>query len=221
MPGALQGTPIVTIIRLASDGLMSYCYESCGCHYPKLSVSPVAGQSMHMLDHILEIVTGRDDIERMADKGDPVQLRSYLEKRQLWIPARPRRFFEAANCTQEEFREATEPQRQRAQENDVGQCEIADSRMATGASVREALCEMAFEPWVLERDGQKRLPAFSSLAKLEEFSEAMSRQLGKVFPLPTMEALLPEVAAALGVDVVELNLFSERSWEIEVSRAAK
>lgn len=75
-----------------------------------------------------------------------------------------------------------------------------------------------FEPWILELDGMKRLPTFSSKEKMNNFSKAVSQQLNSVFSLGAAEVLLWEVTKQLDIDFVDLNLYSEKSWEIEVKR---
>jgi len=54
-----------------------------------------------MIAKILEILTGKDDLERVAYKEDLALLNAYLKKRRLWIPQRPKRFLDAASLTQE------------------------------------------------------------------------------------------------------------------------
>jgi hypothetical protein len=68
----------------------------------------------------------------------------------------------------------------------------------------------------LESDGKKSLPAFSSTKKLEAFSATMSKELNKVFWLGYFEVLLADIAENVDVDVVILNAFSSKSWEIAI-----
>ncbi len=70
------------------------------------------------------------------------------------------------------------------------------------------------ELWILEVDGKKRLPAFSSQKKMEAFSARMSQDLNKVFSLGCFEALLADITKQADIDFVDLNLFSQKSWEI-------
>lgn len=70
------------------------------------------------------------------------------------------------------------------------------------------------ELWILEIDGKRRLPAFSSQKKMEAFSAKMSKNLNKVFSLGCIEVLLSDVVKAADIDFVDLNLFSQKSWEI-------
>ena len=78
----------------------------------------------------------------------------------------------------------------------------------------EQLSSEQFEPWILEVDGKKRLPAFSSRRKMEAFAGKISRELDKVFGLGCVEVLLDDVTRHLDIDFVDLNLFSQKSWEI-------
>ena len=73
-----------------------------------------------------------------------------------------------------------------------------------------------FEPWILEMDGKKRLPVFSSVKKLEMFSAVMAKNAQKVFSVGYVEILLADVAGQCELDFVDLNLFCEKSWEIGV-----
>lgn len=84
---------------------------------------------------------------------------------------------------------------------------IEEESMALSGDVR---------PWILENDGSQRLPVFSSQKRMEAFSSAISRHLGKVFGLGCFQALLFDVTESLNIDVVELNPFSEKSWEISL-----
>jgi hypothetical protein len=111
-----------------------------------------------MLARILEIVTGKDDVERVASRQDLRALNAYLKKRRLWIPRKPKRFLDVATFTPEQLVEAL---RQEAEE----------------------LAGESFEPWVMEIEGKKRLPAFSNLKKMEIFSGKVSKELDKVFGL--------------------------------------
>ena len=144
-----------------------------------------------MFARILEKLTGKDDLERVAYKEDLGLLNEYLKTRRLLIPKRPRRFLDAATLTQEDWMELIEQ----------------ESRELGGDQ---------FELWILEVDGKKRLPAFSSQKKMEEFSGIMSKRLDKVFALGCIEILLADVIKNLDVDFIDLNLFSQKSWEIGV-----
>ena len=84
------------------------------------------------------------------------------------------------------------------------------------ASEAKELADAPFEAWVLEVDGKKRLPAFSSQKRMEIFTKTMSEDLNKVFALGGGEVLLSDIVKDLDVDFVDLNLFSEKSWEIGV-----
>jgi hypothetical protein len=58
-----------------------------------------------MLTKLFEMITGKDDLERVAYREDLGQLRAYLKTRRLWIPRRPRRFLDAASFTPEDLLE--------------------------------------------------------------------------------------------------------------------
>lgn len=139
-----------------------------------------------MFGKMLEKMTGKDDLERVAYKEDLDQLNAYLKTRRVLIPRRPKRFLDAVNFTQEQLMEQI---RKDAQE----------------------LSSTPFEPWVLEVDGKKRLPAFSSLQRMKDFGGKISQQLNKVFSLGGAEFLLADVTKNLDIDFVDLNLFSQKS----------
>jgi hypothetical protein len=144
-----------------------------------------------MIAKLLELITGKDDLERVAYREDLGQLNAYLKTRRLLIPRRPGRFLDAANFTQEELLDLIR--------------EEAD-----------ALAGDDFEPWVLEVDGKRRLPAFSSQKKMTAFSAKVSQQIDKVFSLGCGEILLGTVVKAVNIDFIDLNPFSPKSWEIAV-----
>ena len=144
-----------------------------------------------MLAKLLELITGKDDLERVAYRGDLKQLNAFLEKRQLLIPRRPKRFLEAVSFTPEELLEL----------------------------MREETEELAgdpFEPWILEIEGKRRLPAFSSQKKMVIFSGKISQQMDKVFSLGCAEILLKDVVKSLDIDLIDLNPLCPRSWEIGI-----
>ena len=142
-----------------------------------------------MLAKILELITGKDDLERVAYKEDLGLLNEYLRTRRLLIPKRPRRFLDAATFTQEELLELLRDE-------------------------TEELEGEPFEPWVLEIDGKQRLPAFSSQKKIIIFSGKISKQLDKVFTLGCAEILLHDLPGSMNIDFIDLNPFSPKSWEI-------
>src|ERR1043166_9845486 len=111
-----------------------------------------------MIARLLEMATGKDDLERVAYKDDLELLKEYLKKLPVWIPKKPTRFLNAATFTQEQLMALIQ----------------ADSKELAGDH---------FEPWILELEGKKRLPAFSSQKKLEVFSARRSQEMNKVFPL--------------------------------------
>ncbi len=147
-----------------------------------------------MLAKLIETITGKDDLERVAYKENVGQLNEYLKTRRILIPRKPQRFLDASSYTQEELLEQIRKD-------------------------AEELSDAPFEPCVLDVDGKKRLPAFSSLKKVEIFSSKMAHRMNKVFGVGCGEVLLATVARDLDVDFVDLNLFSEKSWEIEVRKA--
>ena len=137
--------------------------------------------------------TEPDDLERVAAQDDLQRLTEYLATRRVLIPRRPRRLLDAANFTQDQLLE----------------------------QIRQDAHDMKhapFEPWILELDNMKRLPVFSSKERAHAFSRTISRHLSKVFSLACCEVLLWEFTKSLDVDFVDLNLYSEKSWQIEVKR---
>jgi hypothetical protein len=145
-----------------------------------------------MLAKILEFITGKDDLERVAYREDLKQLKSYLKRRRIWIVRKPKRFLNADNVIEEELIELI---RKGAQELD----------------------SEPFEPWILEVDGKRRLPVFSSEKRAQVFSGKISQQLNKVFGLGLAEVLFEDVTK-LDIDFVDLNLFCQKSWEIGVRK---
>ena len=139
------------------------------------------------------MVTGKDDLERVASKDNLQQINEYLKKRRVFVPKKPARFLDAATLTEKNLLELIE---QESKELDADQ----------------------FELWILDVDGKKRLPAFSSQKKMEVFSAKMSKSLDKVFSLGCVEVLLADVTNGLDIDYVDLNLFSKKCWEIGVKK---
>ncbi len=144
-----------------------------------------------MIGKLIEKVTGKDDLERVAYKEDLDLLNEYLKSRCLLFPIRPTRFLDAADFTQEQLMELVEQ----------GTKDLAGDQ---------------FDLWILGIDSKNRLPAFSSQKKMEAFSAIMSKQLDKVFSLGCIEILLADIVKDLDVDFVDLNLFSQKSWKIDV-----
>jgi len=134
-----------------------------------------------------------DDLEQVAYKGDLALLNECLKTRPVLVARRPRRFLEAANFTREQLLEQIKKDAQEIK--------------AT-----------PFEPWILELDGKRRLPVFSSRPKLQNFAAKISQNMDKVFSLVGGEGLLREVIHGLEIDFVDLNLFSEKSWEIDIQK---
>jgi hypothetical protein len=153
----------------------------------------VSSRHSIMIARILEKLTGKDDLERVAYQEDLALLNAYLKKRRVFIPQRPRRFLDAATFTQEQLMEQIRK----------------DS---------EQLSSEQFEPWILEVDGKKRLPAFSSQEKMTAFASRMSQDMNKVFGLGCISILLEDVTKQVDIDFVDLNLFSKKSWEIGIGK---
>jgi hypothetical protein len=146
-----------------------------------------------MIAKILEKLTGKDDLERVAYKEDLALLNAYLKKRHVFVPQRPKRFLDAATFTQEQLMEQIRK----------------DS---------EQLGSDQFEPWILEVDGKKRLPIFSSQDRMQAFAAKISQDMNKVFGLGCIAILLENVTKHVDVDFVDLNPFSKKSWEIGIVR---
>ncbi len=146
-----------------------------------------------MIAKLIEKITGKDDLERVAYRENLAELNTYLKKRPVFIPQRPKRFLDAANFTQEQLLEQIRK----------------DSEQLAGDQ---------FEPWILEVDGKKRLPAFSSQEKMTAFASRMSKELNKVFSLGCVQILLENVTKNVEVDFVDLSLFSQKSWEIGIGK---
>ena len=144
-----------------------------------------------MFKKVIEIITGKDDLERVAHKEDIGALNALLETRPVVVPRRPKHFLDLETFTQEKFQEIILKEAQ-------------------------ALADAEFEPWVLERDGKRRLPVFSSQKKMEVFSATLSKELRKVFGLGSAEVLVETLKDTLDLDFIDLNPFSEKSWEIAV-----
>ncbi|MEK6743381.1 MAG: hypothetical protein AABZ15_07225 [Nitrospirota bacterium] len=142
-----------------------------------------------MLSKLIEVVSGKDDLERIAFKDDLSALNRYLKTRRVLIPRRPKRFLEVSGLTQDQLLEMIQKE-------------------------SEDLAGVEFDPWVLEADGKRRLPAFSSQKKLEVFSKKISQEMNKVFALGSAEVLIDDIKKGLDLDFIDLNLFSENSWEI-------
>src|SRR5712664_3706340 len=102
-----------------------------------------------MIAKILEKLTGKDDLERVAYKEDLALLNSYLKKRPVFVPQRPKQFLDAAIFTQEQL---------------IEQIRKDSEQLSSGH----------FEPWILEVDGRKRLPVFSSQERMQAFASRIS-----------------------------------------------
>ena len=145
-----------------------------------------------MIAKIFEKLTGKDDLERIAYKEDLALLNAYLKKRPVFVPQRPKRFLDAAIFTQEQLMEQIRK----------------DS---------EQLASDQFEPWILEMDGKKWLPVFSSQERMQAFASRISQDMNKVFGLGCISILLENVTKHVDVDFVHLNPFSKKSWEIGIA----
>lgn len=146
-----------------------------------------------MFSKLIECLSGKDDLERIAYKGDFATLNAYLKTRRVLVPRRPQRFLDASNFTQEQLLEMVQKE-------------------------SEDLAGDTFDPWVLELDGKRRLPVFSSQKKLELFAEKLTKQMNKVFSLGGAEFLIDDIVKGLDLDFVDLNLFTGKSWEISVRK---
>ena len=146
---------------------------------------------MTLISGLLEKITGRDDLERIAASNDAALLDRYLEKRRLFFPKRPRQFLDPAVLTQDELMRLIQEEGE----------ETAGDQI---------------EFWILEIAGKRRLPAFSSLKRAKAFSVRMSLDLNKVFGLGCLEMLLPHALKYVDVDCVDLNPLSKQSWELAV-----
>jgi hypothetical protein len=146
-----------------------------------------------MIGKLIEWVTGKDDLERIAYRNDVAQLNQFLKSRPVMVPQRPRRFLDAASMSAEQLLEQT--------------------RLDL-----EQLNSVPFEPWILNTGGKRRLPVFSSEARAGAFSERISREMNKVFSLGCITILLDDMLSQIDVDFVDLNLFSKKSWEIDVAK---
>jgi hypothetical protein len=146
-----------------------------------------------MINKLLQKMTGKDDLERVAYKEDLALLNAYLKKRPVFVPQRPKRFLDAATLTQEQLMEQIRK----------------DS---------EQLSKDQFEPWILEVDGKRRLPIFSSQERMQAFACKISQDMNKVFSLGCISILLENVTKHVEVDFVDLNAFSQKSWEIGIGK---
>ena len=143
-----------------------------------------------MINKMFEVLTGKDDLERVASKDDRALLDEYLKSRRILVPQEPTRFLDSLNSSDEEIIELMEK----------GVSDIAGD----------------FRPWILDVDGEMRLPAFSSLKKVKLFQSKMSQYLDKIFSLGLGEVLLVDLTNLYEIDVVDLNRFSEKNWEIRL-----
>lgn len=148
-----------------------------------------------MLAKLLEAISGKDDLERVAYKENPALLNACLKTRRVLVPMRPRRFLDAGSYTSEQLLEMVQ-------------------------KATEELAGDQFEMWVLDLDGKKHLPVFSSQKKMEIFQGEISKKLNKVFGLGAAEFLIEDAIKGTDIDFVDLNLYSQKSWEITVRSGA-
>jgi hypothetical protein len=144
-----------------------------------------------MIPKLLEAITGKDDLERVAWRENLAELNECLKTRRVWVPRRPKRYLDASHHTQAQFLKMMEDEAK----------DFSDDR---------------FEPWVLELDGKKRLPIFSSQKKMEIFASKVSQHLNKVFWLGGVQMLFADVIRGLEIDFADLNAMTGKNWEIGV-----
>lgn len=144
-----------------------------------------------MLAKLLEYFTGKDDLERVAYREDHKELNAYLKTRAVLIPRRPRRFLDPKTCTPQQIDEQIR--------GDL-----------------EDLAGNSFEPWILEVNGQRRLPVFSSQKTLTVFARKIGEEMNVIFAVGCIQVLLHEITKKIDVDFVDLNLYSKKSWELGV-----
>jgi hypothetical protein len=149
-----------------------------------------------MVSGLLELLTGRDDLERVAFRRNFDQLTAYLQRRTVYVPQEPDRFLEPDTFTQEEL---------------IGLIEQEATELSNDP----------FYPWVIEEEGRRWLPAFSSQKKMQTFSGEMSKELNMVFALRCAEVLLFNVLAPLEIDFIKVNPFSKYGFEIGVASNGK
>ena len=145
-----------------------------------------------MIDKVIELITGKDDLERIACTGNLKKFTNYLQKRTIWIPQLPVRFLDPDSLTQQQLLEAIQKD-----------CE-------------ELASATQFTPWVLERDGKKRLLVFSNKKRLGKFAGVISKEMNKVFGLQCVEILLMDVLRHNDVDDIDLNWGSPNGMRIKV-----
>ncbi len=150
-----------------------------------------------MFSKFIEKLTGKDDVERVMAKKDMKLLMEHLKNRKLMVPRRPRKYLDAANLAQDELLKLIESESMR---------------------LREELDSDRFEPWILEVDGKRRLPVFSSQKTMEVFSAEVSKSLNKVFALGFVDMLIDDLVNWPDLDIIDLNYFSEGSMEITIHR---
>ena len=146
-----------------------------------------------MLSKLVELLSGKDALERMACLEDPDRLLDYLLTHEFLVPIRPQQFLDADTATDEELMESIE-------------------------ASAEATAGDAVDLWTEEIDGKIRLPAFSSPKRAEAFGAALSQQLNMIFGLGCVPVLLSDVLATQHIDFVDFNRFSKGSFELDVAQ---
>ena len=134
-----------------------------------------------------------NDLERLAQQGDLDELNAYLKTHPVWIPMRPRRLLDPTQLSREQLLE-----------------EIRKDS--------EELKKMPFKPWILELEGKKRLPIFSSNQRMQEFSRRIGQEMKQAFSLRGAKIPLELVAKHFDIDFADLNMFGENSVEIGLRR---
>ena len=144
-----------------------------------------------MLSKLVALITGKDELERVAYREDPELLLQYLSTHPLLVPIRPKEFLDAASATEAELLDSIE-------------------------SSARATAEDAVDLWTEEIDGVIRLPAFSRQKKAQHFAAELSQQLNMIFGLGCVQFLLSDLVASQVIDVIDLNPLSPQCWEIDV-----
>ena len=150
-----------------------------------------------MFSKLIEKLTGKDDVERVMAKKDMKLLMAHLKTRKLMVPRRPRKYLDASNLVQDELLKLIESE---------------------SKGLREDLDGDRFEPWILEVDGKRRLPVFSSQKTMEVFSVEVSKSLNKVFALGFIDLLIDDLLKWPDLDIIDLNYFSKGSMEVTIHR---
>ena len=133
------------------------------------------------------------ELERIAQHGDLDELNACLKTHPLWVPRKPRRFIDPVGLTKDQLFE----------------------------KIRidlEELKKEPFVPWILELDGKRRLPVFSSRQRMAAFRTHITKDLKQAFGLVCVTILFADILKRADIDSVDLNLFTENGREIGVRR---